>query len=93
VNRVSFSVAVFVFPIVLFDRASVPARVASVPVVGRVTFVAPVVVRVRELAPDVARVDPLATESVPVDEEIVNPLIDVADAAPKVGVTSVGDVA
>ncbi len=46
---------VFVFPIVLFDRASVPARVASVPVVGRVTFVVPVVVRVRELAPEVIR--------------------------------------
>ena len=46
---------VFVFPIVLFDSASFPARVASVPVVGRVTFVAPVVVRVREFAPEVIR--------------------------------------
>jgi len=40
---------------VLFVKLSVPASVASVPVVGRVTFVAPVDVSVTALAPDRAK--------------------------------------
>src|SRR5688572_18803886 len=40
---------------VLFVRASEPARVAKVPVVGRVTLVAPVVVSVKLFAPDVMK--------------------------------------
>ena len=40
---------------ILPEKVSVPAKVASVPVVGRVTLVAPVVVRVRELAPEVMK--------------------------------------
>ena len=40
---------------VLLVRVSMPARVASVPVVGSVTLVAPVVVKVSALAPDVAK--------------------------------------
>ena len=38
---------------VLFVNVSVPASVASVPVVGKVTFVVPVVVKVSALAPAV----------------------------------------
>ena len=38
---------------VLLVKVSEPASVASVPVVGSVTFVAPVVVRVNVLAPEV----------------------------------------
>jgi hypothetical protein len=44
---------------VLFDNVSVPARVAKVPVVGRVTLVAPVVVSVRELAGVVVKAAPV----------------------------------
>lgn len=44
--------------IVLFVKASDPARVASVPVVGSVTFVAPVLVRVIEFAPLVTKLPP-----------------------------------
>jgi hypothetical protein len=40
---------------VLLVRVSDPARVASVPVVGKVTFVAPVVVNVNELVPEVTK--------------------------------------
>jgi hypothetical protein len=40
---------------VLFVKVSVPARVLTVPVVGRVTLVAPVEVRVTLLAPEVTR--------------------------------------
>ena len=79
--------------IVLLVNASVPASVATVPVVGSVTLVAPVEVRVIEFAPDVTRVDPLASVSVPVVVEIVSPLSVVAVAAPNTGVTSVGEVA
>ena len=70
--------------------ATVPAVVAKVPLVGNVTFVAPVVVIVRELAPDVASVEPLASDSVPVVLLTVRPLTEVAVAAPRTGVTSVG---
>ena len=77
----------------MFVKFSVPARVASVPVVGNVTFVVPVEVNVIALAPDVARVDPLAIVRVPVEDVIVKPLIDVADAAPNVGVVNDGELA
>jgi len=73
--------------------ATVPAVVARVPLAGNVTFVAPVVVSVRELAPDVASVDPLASVRVPVVLLTVRPLMEVAVAAPRAGVVSVGDVA
>jgi len=45
---------------VLLVKVSVPARVARVPVVGKVTLVAPVVVKVKELAPDVIKLEPSA---------------------------------
>lgn len=41
--------------IVLLVRVSAPAKVAKVPVVGKVTLVAPVVVRVKENAPEVVK--------------------------------------
>ena len=44
--------------IVLFERLSVPARVANVPVVGSVTFVEPVVVRIKSLDPLVCKLPP-----------------------------------
>lgn len=44
--------------IVLFVRLSDPAKVARVPVVGRVTPVVPVEVKVIALAPDVTRLPP-----------------------------------
>ena len=44
--------------IVLFVNASVPANVATVPVVGKVTFVAPVVVKVTLFAPLVVKFPP-----------------------------------
>ncbi len=79
-NNVSFSVTVFVLPIVLFDRASFPARVASVPVVGRVTFVVPVCVRVNAKAPEVVKLSPsvivlpvLATPVPPYCPKITDP--------------------
>jgi hypothetical protein len=43
---------------VLLVNASVPARVARVPVVGRVTLVVAVAVRVVAKAPDVVRLPP-----------------------------------
>ena len=49
-------VKVFVSPdIDLLVSVSVPARVASVPVVGKVTLVLPVVVRAKENAPEVVK--------------------------------------
>ena len=43
------------------SSVSDPANVASVPVVGRVTFVAPVVVSVKADAPDVIKFPPRVT--------------------------------
>lgn len=60
--------------IVLLLKASVPARVASVPVVGNVTFVAAVEVSVVLNAPDVANVPPEAIVKVPVVLVMVKPL-------------------
>jgi len=45
---------------VLLVKVSVPAKVANVPVVGRVTFVVPVVVSVLENAPAVTSDEPFA---------------------------------
>jgi hypothetical protein len=73
--------------------ATVPPVVAKVPLVGNVTFVAPVVVSVRAFAPDVASVEPLSSVNVPVVLLTVRPLREVAVAAPRTGVTSVGEVA
>ena len=42
----------------LLVRASAPAKVARVPVVGRVTFVAPDTVKVVAKAPEVAKLPP-----------------------------------
>jgi hypothetical protein len=72
--------------------ATVLPVVARVPLVGSVTFVAPVVVSVRAFAPDVASVEPLASVNVPVVLLTVRPLREVAVAAPRTGVTSVGEV-
>lgn len=81
-----------VLPIVLFVRASEPARVASVPVVGKVTLVNPVEVNVIELAPDVAKVEPSARVRVAADAGavIATLLTLVAVATPIFGVVSVG---
>jgi hypothetical protein len=78
---------------VLFVKVSVPASVARVPVVGSVRVVVAVAVSVVLNAPDVASVELLARVSVPVVVDIVKPLMEVANAAPNVGVTSVGLVA
>jgi hypothetical protein len=77
---------------VLLDSDSEPARVPTVPVVGRVTFVAPVLVRVILLAPLVARVLLSASVSVPVVVVIVRPFRDVAVATPSAGVVKVAPV-
>jgi hypothetical protein len=79
--------------IVLLVKASDPASVAKVPEVGSVTLVAPVLVKVIEFAPDVAKVEPFARVRVPVVDEIVKPLIEVAVATPNDGVTNVGELA
>ena len=78
----------------LLVSVSVPASVASVPVVGRVTFVAPVLVSVMELAPEVIRDDPSAMVSVEdvAGAVIVTLLMEVAVATPRTGVTKVGEV-
>ena len=67
--------AVKVFPLyVLLVKASDPANVASVPVVGRVTLVAAVEVRVMELVADVANVEFAPSVIVPDPEVMVFPL-------------------
>ena len=55
-------------------NVSVPAKVARVPVVGRVTLVAAVEVNVILLAPEVANVELLARVNVPVVVVTVKPL-------------------
>jgi hypothetical protein len=65
----------------------------KVPLVGNVTDVAAVLVKVIPNAPLVVKVLPLAKVNVPVVEVIVRPFIEVAVAAPREGVVSVGDVA
>jgi hypothetical protein len=75
---------------VLFVRVSVPANVARVPVVGRVTLVVAVAVRVVLNAPAVTKVEPLTNVNVPVVVDTVKPLMLVAVATPNAGVVRVG---
>ena len=77
---------------VLLVNVSPPARVASVPVVGKVTPVVPVEVSVVTYAPTVASVLPSIRVKVAllVGWVIVTLLIVVAVAEPIVGVTKVG---
>ncbi|OGY60308.1 MAG: hypothetical protein A3B23_00180 [Candidatus Colwellbacteria bacterium RIFCSPLOWO2_01_FULL_48_10] len=69
--------------IVLLVKVSAPARVARVPDVGRVIFVAPVDVNVIEFPPEVARVLPFARVSVPVVVEMVRPFTVIGVIAPR----------
>ena len=77
---------------VLLVNVSVPASVASVPVVGRVTFVAEVAVNVLENAPLVAKVLPFAKVRVAeiAGGVIITLFTEVAKATPNVGVVNVG---
>ena len=82
--------------IVLFVNVSAPARVANVPVTGKVMFVAPVVVKVRLLAPEVAKLP----AKVLVKEPLLTPVPPLAGfsippktTAPVVAVTGVKPVA
>jgi hypothetical protein len=74
----------------VIEPDAVPYRV---PEVGRVTFVVAVDEIVVVKAPLVANVAPLSMVKVPVEEVMVRPLILVAVATPKTGVTNVGEVA
>jgi hypothetical protein len=76
-------------------NVSDPAKVAKVPVVGKVTFVVAVAVKVVEYAPLVASVDPSTKVKVADVAGAVNIslLTLVAVATPIVGVTNVGEVA
>ena len=82
----------------LFVRVSVPANVAKVPVVGKVTLVEAVEFNVVAKAPAwvklpaVDKVVPFANVNVPVVVVIFIPLILVAVATPRVGVVNVGAV-
>jgi hypothetical protein len=80
---------------VLPDSVSVPAKVANVPVVGRVTFVVAVEVKVVEYAPAVIKEPPFTIVRVAdvAGAVIVTLFIEVAAATPSVGVVRVGDVA
>ena len=60
---------------VLLLKVSAPVRVARVPAVGNVTFVAPVDVKVTEFAPAVSSVEPTPRVNVPLPGLIVLPLI------------------
>jgi len=78
---------------VLFVNDSVPANVAKVPVVGKVTLVAPVKFNILVNAPPlVCNVLPLAKVNVAALFDIDKLLIDVAVATPSVGVVNVGAV-
>ena len=96
VNTVPNTTSVLEFAgVSLKSTTSEPVRPEiKVPVVGKVTFVAPVAVKVVENAPDVARVLPFAKVNVagPPGLVIATLFILVAAAAPRVGVTKVGDV-
>jgi hypothetical protein len=76
---------------VLFVSSSLPARVATVPLEGRVRVVSAAVEKVSELDP-IFRVFPFAIVRVPVDEVIVSPFMEVAVATPRLGVVRVGEV-
>lgn len=90
---------------VLLVNVSLPANVASVPVVGRVTLVAAVSVRVKAKLPEpvtviaallATPVPPLAAPNTPVTPVVRGrPVALVSSAAvgvPKFGVTRIGDV-
>ena len=79
---------------VLLVNVSVPAKVANVPVVGKVTLVAAVAVNVCEKTPAVAKVLPFANVKVAAVDGavIISLLTEVAVATPKTGVTRVGAV-
>lgn len=76
------------------NEVTVPAVVANVPEVGKVTLVEPVKVRVAGKAPDVAKVPPSAIDSVAdvAGAVIVTLLTDVAVASPIFGAVSDGPV-
>jgi hypothetical protein len=76
---------------VLLVKVSVPARVANVPAVGKVTLVPPVEVKVVANAPEVANVE-AARDKVAAEFVTVTLFKDVAVATPKVGVVNVGAV-
>jgi hypothetical protein len=76
---------------VLLVKVSVPARVANVPAVGKVTLVPPVEVKVVAKAPEVANVE-AARDKVAAEFVTVTLFKDVAVATPKVGVVKVGAV-
>ena len=77
--------------IVLFVNVSVPAKVANVPVVGNVIFVAAVLVNVEAKPPDITNEALFGIVNVPALPVIVKPLIVVAVAAPNIGVVNEGD--
>ena len=86
-------VVIFIPLIVLLVNASLPANVAIVPVVGNVTLVAPVKFNILIDAPPLVwSVLPLAKVNVALLFVIDKLLIEVAVAAPRVGVVNVGAV-
>ena len=76
---------------VLFVNVSVPAKVANVPVVGNVIFVAAVAVNVDAKPPTIVNLAFVGIVNVPALPVIVRPFIVVAVAAPNVGVVKEGD--
>ena len=76
---------------VLFVNVSVPANVASVPVVGNVIFVAAVLVNVEAKPPDIANEALVGIVNVPSLPVIDKPFIVVAVASPNIGVVNDGD--
>ena len=80
---------------VLLVKVSVPTKVASVPDVGKVTFVAPLDVNVIGFAPDVANVLPSARVNVAalLGAVIATLFTEVAEATPIIGVIKVGVLA
>ncbi len=80
-----------VIPVPPCATVTAAAVLSNVPDVGRVTPVLPLDVNVTLFAPEKAIVA-AGTVKVPVVVETISPLIDVAKAAPNVGVTNVGEV-
>ena len=76
---------------VLFVNVSVPANVASVPVVGNVIFVAAVLVNVEAKPPDITNEALVGIVNVPALPVIDKPFIVVAVASPNIGVVNEGD--
>ena len=82
-------------PAVLVAETPLPVvtELTRVPLVGRVKLVVPVEVKVTEFPPEVMNEEELANVNVPVVVVTINPLMEVAVATPRTGVTSVGLVA